>query len=374
MVILHYIDRFDISKDLNSKFITVLCNGMSEYAVSHIVTKCYVENNDIDKELIHVVNKRNGFIRTLYDIMPKIVHIHGCWSYDTAKFLIAAKRRGFYIVWSPHGGLQNWVIKNNFYSKKLSRIIMYQFFATTRCDMIHVCGEIEQDNVKKLRWNKNITVIKNSLVTQEITVEQMCKDTAMMYQNIIDNNINKEINISTQKAFYSLIKAGLIRNDIALRPGLNIISEEERKNFTQLKYNDWRNLSIFADKNDVNFLISQGLNVLDIENIMNIPSGTIIIPIDKSINGLISYITELKKKVSNKKISLKDMATLYSIIRYNDYNEDELIEKLKNKNIKYFMGRLEYILNELFGIEEGFMPVKTISDYRTTIIKNIINK
>lgn len=374
MVVLHYIDKFDITTDLNSKFISVLCSGMSQYAISHVVTKSQVKNDNFANELVHVVNNRNGFIKVLYDVMPKIVHVHGCWSYDTAKFLLTAKRRGFYIVWSPHGGLQTWVIKNNFYTEKLYRIVLYQFIAAHSSNMIHTSGISEQKNIKRLRWNKNISIIKNSLVTQEITVEQMCREMAEMYQGIIDHNINKEINLSTKKAFYSLIKAGLIRQDIALRPGLCIVSEKEKKNFTLLKYDDWRNLSIFADKNDMNCIISQGLNVLGIDNVMNIPSETIIKPSDKNMNDIIAYIIELKKKLSQKKLCLKDMATLYSLIRYNDYKEDELIEKLKQQNIKNFMGRLEYILHELFGIEEGFMPIQPINDYRTGLIKNIINK
>lgn len=374
MVVLHYIDKFDISTDLDSKFIKVLCNGMSEYAESHIATKYYVHNEESSNDLVHIVNKRNGLIKTLYVIMPKVVHVHGCWSYDTAKFLLAAKRRGFYTVWSPHGGLQSWTIKNNFYSKKLSRIILYQFIAAHRSDMIHTSGIIEEKNVKRLRWNRNVTIIKNSLVTQEITIEQMCKEMATMYQNIIDRHINNEIGISTQKAFFSLIKAGLTRANISLRPGISIVSENERKNFTLLKYEDWRNLSIFADKKGMNYIISQGLNVLGIENVMNIPHQVTVIPSDKNINDITSYITELKKKVSHKKITLKDMATLYSLLRYNDYNEDELIEKLKQENTRKFMGRLESILIELFDMEEGFLPVEAINDHQTTHLKNIINK
>ncbi|HRN16791.1 MAG TPA: hypothetical protein PLF38_07060, partial [Xylanibacter oryzae] len=148
----------------------------------------------------------------------------------------------------------------------------------------------------------------------------------------------------------------------------------ERKNFTLLKYEDWRNLYIFADKKGMNYIISQGLNVLGIENVMNIPHEVTVIPSDKNINDITSYITELKKKVSHKKITLKDMATLYSLLRYNDYNEDELIEKLKQENTRKFMGRLESILVELFDMEEGFLPVETINDHQTTHLKNIINK
>ncbi len=352
MIVLHYIDKFDANTESESKFISVLCKGMPNNVESHVVTR------------------DDNILRALYDIMPDIVHVHGCWSYRTASFLLSAHRRGFYTVFSPCGGLQPWIIKKNFWKSFLPRIIAYQYITVHRADTILVSSKIEKDNILRLHWNKRIRFIKNVLQTQDITIEEMCNSLLLMYQDIIDEHIEKEINIITQQSFYTLVKAGLSYDVNQLRPNLSVISEKEKKNFTLLKYNDWRFLSIFAERNEMNDIISRGLSVIGMENKMNIPTGITIIPSPKNTDDIVNAVHLMKNKIWRRKLTIKDICGLYTILRYNDYDEDELKTKLKKKRLAKLLGRLEYILIEITGIEEGFLPIMPINDYITRHIKN----
>lgn len=371
MIVLHYIDKFDTTTKSESEFISVLCTGMDHGVESHIVTRTYKPDRSYEGLKVHVISGKNTSLKILYDVMPDIVHVHGCWSYHTAAFLFTADRRGFYTVLSPLGGLQPWVIKKKFWKRILPKIIGYQYLAVHRAGVIHATGMMEQENIKHLHWNKKVEIVKNALVTHETTIGQMCTDMASIYQKMIDDHIGKEINISTQQAFYTLVKAGLSYDINVLRPGISVISETEKNNFTLLKHNDWRFLSIFAQKEEMTQTVVRGMSVLDMENETGMQGGTTIIPSHKNTDDIINCLHLLKKSIWKRRLKIKDFSDLYTILRYNDYDEDELYTKLKEHHLRKLLSRLEYILVEMTGIEEGFLPLSPKNDCVTRYIKNM---
>src|SRR5574344_1449834 len=79
----------------------------------------------------------------------------------------------------------------------------------------------------------------------------------------------------------------------------------------------------------------------------------------------------LKKSIWKRRLKIKDFSDLYTILRYNDYDEDELYTKLKEHHLRKLLSRLEYILVEMTGIEEGFLPLSPKNDCVTRYIKNM---
>lgn len=68
------------------------------------------------------------------------------------------------------------------------------------------------------------------------------------------------------------------------------------------------------------------------------------------------------------------LCNLHTLIKYNDYDEDQLKDILKRMQLYKFSRRMIKILEEFTQLEEGFMPLIPLDDKHTKQIRNIFNK
>lgn len=97
-------------------------------------------------------------ILTESDPMPEtidadIVHIHGLWRPYFHQIAKKAKR----VVWSPHGMLQIWALRNKWW-KKLAALALYQWRDLRKADLIHVTAESEAEDVRRLGLRNDMVV------------------------------------------------------------------------------------------------------------------------------------------------------------------------------------------------------------------------
>lgn len=374
MTVLHYTDTFDVESNPETKFIVTLSKAMvSNGAIVHIFSHNIKTNISIKNIVLHEIKHTSIFLKELYEIKPDIIHIHGCWSYYTAKILLTAHKKGFDTILSTYGGLYSWNIRKNFWFQKLPRIITYQFIAVKCADLIHATGQIEYNNIKKLHWNKNIKIIQNCLFTHKIDDAEMSKQMLSVYQYIMDQHVFLKMNISTQQAFYTLLKAGLNANSSGLRPNITSISIASIKNLSLLQYQDWRKISIFANEQDICPIINNGIKALNIKTKDVVFANGIYNKIEiKNIEDACEKINLLYKKVLKRTLSIKDIVQLYDILRNNDFDEYEFKKQLHACHKLNLLSRLEYILIEMTDIEEGFLLLPAKNDFITRFLKNII--
>jgi len=86
-----------------------------------------------------------------------VVHIHGLWNPWLTRMAKWARRTGCKVVWSPHGMLTPWALKNKLVKKVLG-LALYQWRGLSAADLIHVTAESEREDVRRLRL-KNPVVI-----------------------------------------------------------------------------------------------------------------------------------------------------------------------------------------------------------------------
>ena len=86
-----------------------------------------------------------------------VVHIHALWSPILSKIAKSARKAGVNVVWSPHGMLTPWALKNKWW-KKLLGLALYQYWSLRKADLIHVTAQSEVEDIKRL-WLKNEIVI-----------------------------------------------------------------------------------------------------------------------------------------------------------------------------------------------------------------------
>jgi hypothetical protein len=378
MTILHFIPSIDTTDGIISKYMAVLCSETGMLSDVHVACAKSANPIEMNHVTIHYLKYGNNYYRMrlqwlklLYEVMPDIVHVHGCWSLYGAMAILLAQKRGFRTLLSPHGELEPWIIKQRLFKEKIPKIIGYQWKAVRHCFAVQVMGNIEYDNLLSLKWNKRIVKVSNSLVTNSIDNQSMAQAMIALYRKILDTEVYCLMDKKTKEAFSSLMYAGITGNKLA--------------DFPKIDNNIWRQMMIFAHTEGISDIFIKGcelqpyaypdinMKAIDVFKKDILQNSE---PKDgKSMEWIvISLFKYVHKNVFRYKLQLNDLCRLAELLRNNDYDEAIVKEMLQKNKITKFAGRIEQILNELVGLEEGFMPVPRINDFLTEKIKKILIK
>ena len=145
-----------------SVFCGEVCNGL--VALGHAVTiavpnpdaaDCYVMDPRI--RLIPLKALVSG-CPTITPSSFQLLHIHALWLpclHQVAKW---ARRQGLPAVWSPHGMLTPWAMRNKWW-KKYPAWWLYQRMDLVRADSLHVTADSEVADVKRMGLKNKIMVV-----------------------------------------------------------------------------------------------------------------------------------------------------------------------------------------------------------------------
>ena len=106
-------------------------------------------------ELISVVS----LLRSPAPSLPHfdLIHIHALWSPLLHRVSKWAKKNGIPVVWSPHGMLQKWALKNKWW-KKLVALALYQWLDLKNADLLHATAQTEVEDIRRLHLGNTIVV------------------------------------------------------------------------------------------------------------------------------------------------------------------------------------------------------------------------
>lgn len=91
-----------------------------------------------------------------------IVHIHALWDPRLSKIAKQIHSPTFNshfpkLVWSPHGMLTPWALKNKWW-KKLLGLALYQYWSLRKADLIHVTAQSEVGDVRRLGLENPVVI------------------------------------------------------------------------------------------------------------------------------------------------------------------------------------------------------------------------
>ena len=86
-----------------------------------------------------------------------LVHIHALWSPVLHRVSKWAHNNGIPVVWSPHGMLQKWALKNKWW-KKFAALALYQWWDLRKADLLHVTAQTEVEDIRRLHLENQIVV------------------------------------------------------------------------------------------------------------------------------------------------------------------------------------------------------------------------
>lgn len=180
MIILHYIPSIGKSGGGVSAYLQLLSYALGKLVDLHIVCHQTKDEHELSNCKIHYIEgsikhpfiMKMQFNKLLDEIKPDVVHVNGCWMLQCSWTIFWAKSKGYPVVLSPHGMLEPWDIKKNYWTKKLPALLLYQKRSVKISNAIVATAESEKNNLLSLGYNKNVIVVPNGIVTEGIN----CKD------------------------------------------------------------------------------------------------------------------------------------------------------------------------------------------------------
>ena len=340
-----------------AEYVALLCRVMGEYAE-------VAAANDIKSLTRQIKQKR-----------PDIIHLHGCWTMQNAIAAMIAKRKLIRTVITPHGQLEPWIIRQHYIRKKLPRILLYQKTIVNRAYSVIVMGKMEEFHLKQLKWNPRIETAYNSIITDTITEEDMCRTIYGIYDKVMNTDILKLMNRETINATSALIKAGLTGNHLWL-------NDHEYGLFRTPNNIEWDKLTAYVHQEGISDVVTKGIDVLELPQPDTAPTEkpfyhpkNLISP--EPLSASISIKKDkgnIRKLTSRRRLTLSHIVETADTLRTRAIDEGKAGEILRGKRLYKFTGRIMQLLADMTGLEEGFMPVPPINDRQTNRIKTIINK
>lgn len=118
---------------------------------------------------------------TLVEEDADVVHVFGAWNYSAARKALECRRLLIPYLYSPLGGLTPWMIRLHRLTHKL-KALAWQKQLTARAEQVTVWGPKEAAAAGK--WNEHVTIVRNSVTSNNFTPEDMAKEMEALYIRI----------------------------------------------------------------------------------------------------------------------------------------------------------------------------------------------
>lgn len=183
MKILHYIPSIDEASGGVGAYMQLLTRDLGKLCELHVVTHKSDNERTLENCFVHYIeykwkpwdNCKQEFMALLREIHPDVFHTNCCWMPVSALTAMWAKKAGYKVVYTPHGMLEPYAISRHYWTKKLPAILLFQRKGIQVADMVHATADTEKNNLMKLGWNRNISVIANCVRIDEIEMKSSWK-------------------------------------------------------------------------------------------------------------------------------------------------------------------------------------------------------
>ena len=263
-------------------------------------------------------------------------------------------------------------------------------------DALLVSSEQERQDILKLGWTKRIDIVQDSVLNSLLGDDDMAQQTISFYRKVLDTRYQFAMTAMEKDAIPSLLHAGLAQETTH-----NLLPSDQLLNLRSLNPEQWRRIFLYADDEGIREIVDNCISrlqlnapTIDTAAIQRFPllspKETTSVDTDKLIGNqpmtrqrLSDYSNEedaIIKKIATiiantrqverkKKLSLRLLADLYTVIKYNDYDEDRLADVLRHLRLYRYSRRMIQLLAEKILLKEGFMPIPPLDDRNTKSIK-----
>lgn len=322
------------------------------------------------------------FRKTAKEQRPDIVHIHGCWRWANAIAARTATQLGARLVFSPHGGLEPWIVKQDYWRRRLPHLIAYQRHMVSSAYAIIVMGRMEAGSIERPKLNQRIEIVRNTLVTSSISPDEMGRSVYAVYRKVLDSFPWPLMDEATTTALRGLIKAGLTGD-------AQWLDNEEYEAVRELSPEAWRQVLLHASQESILDTVRHGIEAAHLPSPIDIqPEATPhYAPLrqhkkehpldtkgDDDTDKMVKTLHSAHKLLRQGQLTTSHIVRLADMIRKSQADEDRLVYRLKTQSLLPFARRMMAVLQELTGLEAGLMPIEKLYDKQTArILQRITN-
>lgn len=327
-----------------------------------------------------------------------LVHVFGCWHTASIQTLLRTYAHRVPSVCSLLGGLQPWVIKAHGRNYALAT----QRRAIQQASAIHVCGKLEHELFGKLAWNKRTALIKNPVLTSQLTFENMAEGMSALYHKVLDTQARLKLSEEACRVIGDLMQLGVDRDVLLDKNHCAGI----RDMLARLAPIDWRRIWLYAADEHISELLALALerlsweapqlNVDEVERFAPARAyadtdlqtdelcfkGASLLsklknnlkPNETNERRLCVAMLNFKHELGQQSAPMLHLANLYTMMRFDDTDEDRLKEVAAELGMGDFASRLMIALHTVMHLGEGFMPFVAIDDKRSRLLTAEITK
>lgn len=318
-----------------------------------------------------------------------LLHLHGCWRDTDWLLTLTAEKSKTRVILSPHGNLQPWVIRQDYWKSHLPRIIAYQRHIVSSAYAVITMGRMEYEGIKRLEWSDRIEMVLNAMITESITEYDMARQILTIYNKVMDSNTLALITGNTRKAYSALIKAGTTKDS-------RWLDDDDMADISQLKPVAWRRIIISAWHSGIIDIIADAIDTLQLplldihpkdiacympaaenrkglfnKEVKELPA---VIADDKGMHtdSFILFVKQLHKRAKAGLINMKDIVETSVQLRRVTIDERLFMQEMTDKKLDAFLGSIMQLAMEYTSIEEGFLICAPRTGRMTRKIRKII--
>ena len=405
MKIIHFITSIDSADIYPAEYMSALLRCMGTAAEVHLATFRTADIPSVAPATLHLFDYPSNIaslsfsrkFKQLTDTLrPDIIHIHGCWDRSLWDVTRIAKAADVPLVLSPHGALEPAILKTFFLTRRLPRLVAYQYRTALNADVLLSSTQTEEENLSNLLWNRHIAVIPDPRLTPGVSYGEVSESLLALYRKTIDSTCRyRSLEEKEKEVVKALLREGTAHTDEPLQT-----PSETTSTMLQLSDKAWRKLLIIAHDNHVDNIIGDGamrlgikIPTIDMQHIDRFDHVTKDVPLtlpadkllylnplqkaklndigDAKVKRLVILLLNTRHLVTRDEINLGHLSQLYQYMKYENYDEDIFTQSLPLFRLKAFVERTEMVLNHFFGLTEGFMPIPacTLKQAQTLIDK-----
>lgn len=172
MKVIHYVPSIDRSSGGVGSYMQLLSKELGKLVELHIITHQSKNELQLENCCVHYINRcwwkprkvKRQFVDIMKHVNPDLFHVNTCW-FPIAFYTAIWNYNELQIpmVYSPHGMLEPWILKRNYWLKKLPALMLYQRKALRVANVLHATADSEKDNLLRLGYNKNVEVVANGI-------------------------------------------------------------------------------------------------------------------------------------------------------------------------------------------------------------------
>lgn len=342
----------------------------------------------------------------LADISPDVVHIHAIRGMAAFTLFRICRRMHIPVVISPDRRLEPWHASRYLLPGRPVVIGPFRHYMLSRSLALHAVCRQEAERLKRisrLPWRYGTAPLNDRVVGIDAfnivggrSVADMLADIMALYRKMIDTSPFLHMTAEEHRA-----------EDVLVMMGASVgyadvtVPDEDVSAVRSLEPNSWRRIFIHSADEGITSCLMAGINALGLDvsriDVAAIPRFTLggngsgarvgqdndsrrlrKLRSDDSLGGVerevcLSMVDAIMK-ARRSCIHRSDFVDLYRLLRFNDFDEDKVEERLRGMGLLKQAARILKILEEHYSLTDGYMFTVPLDDSGTAALRKKLFK